>query len=126
DRLLAAWIETKLGWDELVDVDAVERPAMGRRARKQLVTPFGQGHVERFFATLPRGHQELQRKRGLARSGPALDQVNASARKAARENVVERFAASGNAGLRPGNVLRCHEYPIFPTKRPQLGKPTQK
>jgi hypothetical protein len=88
DRLLALGVEAELV-DELVELDAVERPAMRRRRGPQLLGALRQGDVEALLAVRDAVEQELQGERGLAGAGRALEQVEPPLGQAAGQDVVE-------------------------------------
>ena len=90
DRLLAFGIEAELGRDQLVDLDAVEIPAMRARHMQQFLPALRERDVEAALVLGPAFEHELERQRRLARAGLALDQVHAVAGIAAAENVIER------------------------------------
>jgi hypothetical protein len=73
----------------LVDVHAVERPPMGGRDRVQLRSRLGQAHVQHDVPAARAFHEELQRERGLARSGQPLDQVELIRGEPTAEDVVQ-------------------------------------
>ena len=81
---------------QLVDGDAGEIEAMGGRGGAQLRFGFGQRYIQHRLAALRPVHQELHRERRLAGAGIAFDQVDAIARQAAAQQVVE----SGDTGGR--------------------------
>ncbi len=106
DRLLAVGIEAHLV-DELVEVDAVERPSVRRRGGAEFVRGFGQGDVERPFTAGRPLAEELERDGGLARARGALQQIEPARGQAAAENVVETGHAGRDPGLLAGRPARC-------------------
>ena len=83
--------------DELMDLQALEHPAMRRGGGAKLFFRFGQGDVK---AVLPAGgavKQELQGQCRLAGSGNAFQQVQSAARQTPSKDDVETFDARRNA-----------------------------
>ena len=101
-RLLLVERQGPLGRGELEQVDAVERPVMARRDGAQLLLGFGERDVEAGLAEVAALEQELQRQRGLAGAGRALDEIDAIGEQAAAQHVVE----AGDAGRGAGRALQ--------------------
>ena len=95
--LLLLGIEEAFRGQQFEDLDVLaQSPAMGGCAVAQLVFGFGQSDVETLL-TGPRAlQQKLQRYGGFAGPGRAFHQKQVSARKSARQDIVQ----SPNAGLR--------------------------
>ena len=91
-----------LGGGELEDVDAVEGPAVRARDGAQLVLRLGERDEQDLLAALDAFEQELQRERGLAGAGVALDEVEPVGRQPAAEDVVQSRDARAEAGRRRG------------------------
>ena len=93
-RLLGLLAESLVA-HQVVDLDALERPAVRGSHLGQFLGGFGQRDVEPALARGTAGLQELQRERGLARARRALDQVEVLRGQPAAEDVVEAGDARG-------------------------------
>ena len=93
-RVLVVRIELVAEREQLVDVDAVQGPAVGGGDLAQLLLGFRQGDVQHRLAARGALAQELHGHRGLARAGHALEQVQAIRGQPAIEDDVQ----PGHAG----------------------------
>ena len=76
---------------ELVDVHAVERPAVGCRHRAEFVVCLREGDVERGLAPSGGRQQELQSQRRLAGAGITLHQIEPGGGQTAAEDRIQPF-----------------------------------
>ena len=92
-------VEQALRWQQFEHTDlGAKGPTVRRGALAKLVFRLGQRNVERLFASFCALKQELQRNRGLARSGFALQQEDMTPRQTALKNIVQ----AGDARRRLG------------------------
>jgi hypothetical protein len=68
---------------------------VGRGARAQLLRGFREGDVEHTLAAFGCGHQELERQRGLARTGHPFDQEETLLGESTSHHVVEAGYSRG-------------------------------
>ncbi len=99
ERVLRLAGERALDGGELDDGDAREVPAVRARHGVELGLGLGERDVEAALALAHALLQELQREGGLAYAGIAVDEVEAGARQAAAEDVVEPGDAGAAAGV---------------------------
>ena len=84
--------------DHFHQLDRIERPTMARGHGGQFDLGFRQGDVQALFALFGTRQQEAEPERRLAGPGRAFDQVDALARQAAGEDVVQPLDAGGGDG----------------------------
>ena len=103
ETLLQLRVEAEFGWDELVDVDAVEAPAVAFGHRQEFAPALREGDVERTLTELHAVHEELQDEGGLAAARAPFDEVGPLGRIAAVENVIEpRYPRGDRHGVGGG------------------------
>ena len=137
ERLLLLRIEAQLGRDELVDVEAVEGPAVALGHRQELALALGERDVEAPLAPAQAVEQELQAERGLPGAGPALHEMGAAGGIAAHQDVVETWNPRRNGlgiddgqgrhsslstAIRSGPPLPCAAAAVERVRRPGRGR----
>jgi hypothetical protein len=103
EALLLLRIETELRWNQLVDVQAVERPAMPFGNGQKFASTLRQGDVKAAFAAAHAVEEELQAEGRLPGPGAAFDQVGAVSRVATCQNFIKAW----NPGWEGHRIVVC-------------------
>ena len=102
-RVTPVGLDAVLRGRDFEDLDGVQRPAVGPGGRAELFLGLRQAHEQALLAASGAGEEELQRQRGLARTGISLDQEETILDEPAGQHVIQaldsgRDAAGGQAG----------------------------
>ena len=100
DRVLLIRLEAGLAGHQLVDVDALQRPAVRGRHRPQLLLGLRQGDVEDPLSASRALLQELQGEGGLPRARQAFDEIQAPGRETPAQDRVQALDSGTGQGRR--------------------------
>src|SRR5436190_8597535 len=91
---------------QLLNVDAIERPAMGGGVRAELVGGLGERDVHARLAAPDSFEQELETKRGLSGAGMPFHQMRSMGGETSTEKVIKTWHARRDLFRRLGRDTR--------------------
>ena len=105
---------------QLLDHEAVERPAMRGGDLGEFGARLGEADIEHGLSPPQPGAQELQPEGGLAGAGRTLHEIDARPGQPAAEDLVEAGDARGERPAGPGHGARPVRHGLsFPNRRPR-------